>query len=108
MKLLLQFFCGGITVVGMTSIARFMQPKYAGMLYALPTVLIVSAMFVFLGQGLPVARETVRSTLLYSPTLIVFAGGLFVALGSWEFWSSLAAALVLWSASAVLTYLITR
>jgi uncharacterized membrane protein (GlpM family) len=103
MNFLLQFLCGGVTVVGMTSVARFLHPKYAGIVYALPLVLIVAATFIFLAQGQRAVRDAVWSTVGYGPTLVVFAAALYIALGTWNYWSSLCIALSAWLCSALLT-----
>lgn len=56
----LQFILGGASVVAITMIAKYIHPKYTGIAYALPVILLVSVIFIYLGQGLEASRSTLN------------------------------------------------
>jgi len=68
----LQFILGGASVVGITLIAKYVDPKYAGIIYALPVILITAAIFIYLNQGIGIAQRTLKSTFVYEFTLVYF------------------------------------
>ncbi len=68
----LQFLLGGASVIGITAIAKYVHPKYAGILYALPVILILAMIFIYVEKGSDVAKQTLRSALIYEFTLLYF------------------------------------
>lgn len=98
----LQFVFGGVSVVGITLIAKYIDPKYTGIVYALPVILITAAIFVYLQQGLDVTKATVKSTFVYEFTLIYFIFAFYFLLGKMDFWWALLIAFVSWAVIATL------
>lgn len=97
----LQFILGGASVVGITLIAKYIDPKYAGIVYALPVILIVATIFVYLDQGLVVSQKILKSTFVYEFTLIYFIVAFWLLLSGVDFWRALILALVSWVIIAI-------
>lgn len=93
----LQFLLGGASVVGITMIAKYIHPKFTGIIYALPVILIVAIIFVYLDQGLDISRQTLKSTFIYEFTLVYFIFAFYFLLNRLDFWLALTASLVSWA-----------
>jgi hypothetical protein len=104
MYLLLQFFFGGLMVVGITTIAKFIDPKYSGIVYAIPVTLITAVTFVYLNQGLPATRSSLWSIFAYGFTLIIFSAVFALSLSRLGYWWGLVFALVIWFLSALVVF----
>jgi uncharacterized membrane protein (GlpM family) len=98
----LQFALGGASVVGITMVAKYINPKYTGIIYALPVILIVAIIFIYLNQGFDVAKNTLRSTFVYEFTLIYFILAFYFLLQKMEFWWAMGIALITWIIIATL------
>ncbi len=98
----LQFVLGGASVVGITLIARYLDPKYTGIVYALPIILIVAMIFIYMNQGTEIARQTLKSTFIYEFTLVYFVFAFYVLLHRMDFWLAMGLALVSWAIIATL------
>ncbi len=97
----LQFFLGGASVVGITLIAKYIDPKFTGIVYALPVILIVAIIFVYLDQGLDISRQTLKSTFIYEFTLVYFIFAFYFLMSRVEFWAALTVALVTWAVISI-------
>ena len=98
----LQFVIGGVMVVGITVLAKYFHPKYTGIVYALPAIIIVALIFIYLNQGLHTSRLTLKSTLIYEFTLIFFILTLYLLLYKINFWLALLIAFISWSIIVVI------
>ena len=98
----LQFILGGASVVGITLIAKYIDPKYTGIVYAMPVILIVATVFIYLNQGLDVSQETLKSTFVYEFTLIYFVLAFWLLLYKVDFWWAIVIALLSWAIIATL------
>lgn len=99
---ILQFILGGVSVVGITLIAKYVNPKYAGILYALPVILIVAMIFIYLDQGLDITRRTLKSTFVYEFTLVYFVMAFYLLLQRLDFWWALGITFISWAIIATL------
>ena len=86
---ILQFVLGGASVVGITLVAKYLNPKYTGILYAFPVILIVAMIFIYLNQGLTIATKTLKSTVIYEFTLVYFIIAFYLLLQKTGFWLAL-------------------
>ena len=93
---------GGASVVGITLIAKYINPKYTGILYALPAILIVAMIFIYLDQGLDISRRTLKSTFVYEFTLVFFVLAFYLLLQRVDFWWALLIAFFSWAIIATL------
>ena len=93
----IQFFLGGATVVGITLIAKYIDPKYTGIIYALPVILIVAMIFIYIDQGLEISRKTLKSTFVYEFTLVYFVLSFYLLLIKFNFWWAMGIALLSWA-----------
>ncbi|MEK7084855.1 MAG: DUF3147 family protein [Patescibacteria group bacterium] len=98
----IQFILGGASVVGITLIAKYIDPKYTGVVYALPVILIVAMIFVYLDQGLAISQKTLKSTFVYEFTLVYFVLAFWLLLYKVNFWWAILIALVSWAIIATL------
>ena len=92
----LQFFLGGASVVAITLIAKYINPKYTGIAYALPVILLVAVIFVYLGQGVEASKNTLKSTFTYEFTLVYFIYAFYFLLQRMDFWYAMGIALFSW------------
>lgn len=99
---LIQFTLGGASVVGITWIAKNIDPKYTGIVYALPVILVVAMIFIYLEQGLDISQKTLKSTFVYEFTLIYFVLAFWLLLYKVNFWWAMILALVTWAILATL------
>lgn len=93
----IQFVLGGASVVGITLIAKYIDPKYTGIVYALPVILVVAMIFVYLDQGLEISQKTLKSTFVYEFTLVYFVLAFWLLLYKMNFWWAIVLALVSWA-----------
>jgi uncharacterized membrane protein (GlpM family) len=92
----IQFVIGGLSVVAITWITAYISPKYAGIIYAVPIILIVASFFVYINQGLEVTARTLKSTFVYEFTLIYFILAFYLLLRKVGFGWAMMIALVTW------------
>ena len=104
----LQFFLGGASVVAITLIAKYLDPKYVGVVYALPVILITSIIFIYLEQGTDISRKTLKSTFAYEFTLIYFIVAFYYFLGRMNFWPATVLSVVSWAIIAYLLQLLFK
>jgi|GEM_PF-1624637 len=93
----LQFILGGASVVGITLVAKYIDPKYTGIVYALPVILIVAMIFIYLDQGLEISQKTLKSTFVYEFTLVFFVFAFWLLLYRVNFWWAIIIALLSWA-----------
>ncbi|MEI8230141.1 MAG: DUF3147 family protein [Candidatus Peregrinibacteria bacterium] len=104
----LQFLFGGLSVIGITLLAKFVDPRYTGIVYALPIVLITAMIFIYLDQGIDIVRQSLWSTFAYEFTLLAFPLVFVLLLSRFAFWWSLTFALLIWLLSALSVYVLTK
>lgn len=104
----LQFVLGGASVVGISLIAKYLNPKYTGIVYALPVILIVALIFIYFDKGIETARETLKSTFIYEFTLVYFILAFYMLLQKMEFWSAMGLALGSWALIALLIQMVVK
>jgi uncharacterized membrane protein (GlpM family) len=95
-------------VVGITLIAKYISPKYTGILYALPVILIVAMIFIYLDQGLDISRRTLKSTFVYEFTMVFFVMAFYLLLQKMDFWWALGIAFFSWAIIATLIQFIFK
>ena len=105
---ILQFILGGASVVGITLIAKYLNPKYTGILYALPAILITAMIFIYVDQGLDIAKRTPKSTFVYEFTLVYFVLAWYVLLQRVDFWWALGIAFISWIVIAALIQVVVK
>ncbi len=98
----LQFILGGASVVAITLIAKYINPKYTGVVYALPVILIVAMIFVYMSQGLEISKSTLKSTFIYEFTLVYFILAFYMLLQRVDFWWAMGIALFSWAIIATI------
>jgi uncharacterized membrane protein (GlpM family) len=104
----LQFFLGGASVVAITLIAKYINPKYTGVVYALPVILIVAMIFIYLDQGLETSKSTLKSTFIYEFTLVYFILAFYFLLQRVDFWWAMGISLFSWAIIATIIQLFLK
>ena len=99
---ILQFIIGGGSVVGIGLIAKYIDPKYSGILYALPIISVVAMIFVYIDQGLATSQRTLKSILVYEFSIIYFLGAFYLLIQRVNFWWALSIAWITWACLAAL------
>ena len=105
---LLQFILGGATVVGVTLVAKFANPKYTGIIYAFPAILILSMILIYIDNGSEVARQGIKSVVIYELTLFYFAIAFYYLLGKVNFWWAIGLTLITWMVLAFIIQLFLK
>ena len=98
----IQFILGGASVVGISLISKYINPKYAGILYALPVILIIATISIYLDQGLEISRKTLKSTFIYEFTLLYFILAFYFLSLKMNFWLSIGLAFLSWALIAII------
>jgi len=98
----LQFVIGGMVIVGITLLAKFVNPRYSGIVYAFPAILILSMIFIYLNAGVEVACKTLKSILIYEFTLVFFIVVFYLLfyIYRYKFWWALGISLIMWIIAA--------
>lgn len=104
----IQFALGGASVVGITLIAKYINPKYTGIIYALPVILLIAVISIYIDSGVELSRKTLKSTFVYEITLVYFILAFYLLIGQIEFWWALALALISWALIAFVIQLVLR
>lgn len=105
---IIQFALGGASVVGITLIAKYVNPKYTGIIYALPVILLIAVISIYLNSGSELARRTLKSTFVYEITLVYFILAFYLLINRVGFWWALGLALISWALIAFLIQLVLK
>ena len=94
--------------MGITLIAKYVNPKYTGIIYALPVILLIAVISIYLNSGAELARRTLKSTFVYEITLVYFILAFYLLINRIGFWWALGLALISWALIAFLIQLILK
>ena len=94
--------------MGITLIAKYINPKYTGIIYALPVILLVAVISIYLNSGVELSRRTLKSTFVYEITLVYFILTFYLLINRVGFWWALVLALISWALIAFLIQLVLR
>jgi len=89
-------------------VAKFSNPKYTGIIYAFPVILILSAVLIYLNNGTEIARKAIKSVVVYELTLFYFAAAFYLLLSRFNFWWAISLALISWILLALIIQLILK
>lgn len=91
-----KFLVGGGMVVGVTWLARYVDPKYGGILIAAPIVTTLAFAFTYVENGAETTQHLVLSSLSFMVPTLAFVLALFLLMPRFGFVPGLAGAYCIW------------
>lgn len=91
----IQFVLGGGIIVGMSILAKYVDTKYAALLYALPIQFTLAAIFIYLGTKEGTVQKLAQNSIWYMLGFIAFVVAFYFLTKYLEFWPSLGIAYVI-------------
>jgi len=93
---LVKFVVGGGVIVGVTWLARYVDPKYGGILAAAPITTTLAFIFTRAETTQGTTQALVLSSFYFAVPTLVFLLALFLLLGRFPFLPSLGGAYTVW------------
>jgi uncharacterized membrane protein (GlpM family) len=97
-----KFVVGGGMVVGATWLARFMDPRYGGILVAAPIITTIAFIFTYAESGSQTTQQLVIASFSFMIPTILFVLALFLLMDRFSFGPSLIGAYAIWIAGILL------
>ncbi len=97
-----KFVIGGGMVVGITWLARYVDPKYGGILVAAPIITTIAFLFTYAESGSDVTQQLVLASFSFMIPTILFVLALYLLMSRLSFLSALFGAYILWIAGIFL------
>lgn len=104
-NLIVQFVIAGLVVVGATLLAKHVDPKWSGLLVALPVMTIVALIFIQIGSSQYDVQKYLKSALLFMIPAAVYIASLLAINQKFGIYLSLIIAIIPF---AVLAYIIQK
>jgi uncharacterized membrane protein (GlpM family) len=79
LQLLLKFVIGGGTIVGATLLAKYVNPKWAGLLVAAPIASVLAFIFISMENELPITQKYLASSMCFMVPAFLFLLGIFIS-----------------------------
>ncbi|MDD1720124.1 MAG: GlpM family protein [Methanoregulaceae archaeon] len=95
---LFKFLIGGGMVVGTTWLARYVDPRYGGILIAAPIVTSVAFFLTYTESGATATRQLALASFFFVIPTLLFILALFLLMGRIPFYQSLAGSFAVWIA----------
>jgi uncharacterized membrane protein (GlpM family) len=97
-----KFVIGGGMVVAVTWLARFVDPRYGGVLIAAPIVTTAAFAFTYAESGTVATRELVLASFYFVIPTMIFLVSLFLLMNRFTFVQSLAGSYAVWIAGVLI------
>ncbi len=97
-----KFVIGGGMVVGITWLARYVDPKYGGILVAAPIVTTLAFLFTYAESGNLITHQLVLASLSFLIPTLLFVLVLYLLMFRLSFIVSLMGAFIIWIAGVLL------
>jgi uncharacterized membrane protein (GlpM family) len=91
-----KFLVGGGMVVGITWLARYVDPKYGGILVAAPIITTVAFLFTYTENGPQITQHLVGASFSFMIPTVLFVVTLYLMMFRFSFAYSLLGAYVVW------------
>ena len=85
----LQFIIGGGIIVAMSVLAKYFNPKYAALIYALPLQFTIAAIFIYIGTEQGTIQNLAKNSLFYIFGFVIFIISFYFLTKQFNFWTSL-------------------
>jgi uncharacterized membrane protein (GlpM family) len=96
-----KFLVGGGMIVGITWLARYVDPKYGGILVAAPVITTIAFIFTYAESGALTTQQLVMASFSFLIPTVLFVLALFFLMYRISFVPSLIAAYVIWIAGVL-------
>jgi len=100
--LALKFLIGGGIIVGITVLARHIDPKYGGMLAAAPVLTTLACLFTYSEAGQATTRALVLSAFWFAIPTLLFLLALYLLMTRYPLLPSLGGAFGIWVIALVI------
>lgn len=98
---LFKFLVGGGMIVGITWLARFVNPKYGGILVAAPIITTIAFIFTYAESGAQTTQNLVMASFSFMVPTVLFVLALFFLMYRISFVPSLIGAYAIWIAGVL-------
>jgi uncharacterized membrane protein (GlpM family) len=98
----LKFVIAGGMVVGVTWLARYVDPKYGGILVAAPIVTTLAFFFTYAENDIQTTQQLVLASFTFMIPTVLFVLVLYLLMYRLTFFSSLAVAYSIWIAGVLI------
>jgi uncharacterized membrane protein (GlpM family) len=92
----LKFIAGGSIIVGVTYLARQVNPRYGGILAAAPIITTLAFLFTYSEAGMDTTRQLVLGTFFFAIPSLVFLLSLYFLMTRFTLLESLGGAYGIW------------
>ncbi|MDD1678699.1 MAG: hypothetical protein LUO93_05895 [Methanomicrobiales archaeon] len=89
-------------VVGITWLARYMEPKYGGILVAAPIITTIAFLFTYAENGAQVTQQLALASFSFMIPTILFVLALYLLMYRFSFGSAIAGAYAIWIAGILI------
>jgi uncharacterized membrane protein (GlpM family) len=93
-----KFVVGGGMVVGITWLARYVDPKYGGILVAAPIITTIAFLFTYTESGFQVTQQLAMASFSFMVPTILFVLALYLLMFRFSFGPALIGAYTIWIA----------
>ncbi len=91
-----KFLIGGGMVVGITWLARYVDPRYGGILVAAPIITTIAFLFTYAESGSIITHQLVLASFSFLVPTLVFVLALYLLMIRFSFLTSLIGAYCIW------------
>jgi uncharacterized membrane protein (GlpM family) len=99
-----KFAVGGGMVVGITWLARYVDPKYGGILVAAPIITTIALLFTYAESGSQVTQQLAMASFSFLIPTILFVLALYLLMFRLSFFPSLFGAYLIWIAGILILH----
>jgi uncharacterized membrane protein (GlpM family) len=97
-----KFVVGGGMVIGITWLARYVDPKYGGILVAAPIITTIAFLFTYAESGSQITQQLAMASFSFMIPTILFVLALYLLMFRISFASALFGAYGVWIAGVLL------
>ncbi len=93
---ILKFIIGGGLVIGITFLAKYINPRWGGILAVMPIITVLSIIFVKYETNLQTAQELILSSIYYIIPTLIFLIAMYFLVSRTNLIFSLATSYFIW------------
>lgn len=97
-----KFLVGGGMVVGITWLARYVDPKYGGILVAAPVITTIAFLFTYAENGSQITQQLAIASFSFMIPTILFVFTLYLLMFRFSFISALTGSYLIWVAGILI------
>jgi len=100
----LKFLVGGSVIVGVTSLAQGVDPRYGGILAAAPIMTTLAILFTYSETGQEATRQLALGSFWFAIPSVLFLVSLWFLMGRYTFLPSLGGAFGIWGGALLVMH----